>query len=280
MKKISVAMVGGLIIALTSFNVHAQTKSSWQTAVIEPYHISVALSKTTNIIFPYAIAGVDIGSRDVLAQKANGAENILQIKAAKEGFPQTNISVITADGKFTSFLVDYTEQPSVLTLSFSKIEKLRAIAIPFENINQEQMERYASIATGSEERMKGIKDKDFGIRFRLNGLFIHDNMMLLRFNISNKTNIAYDIDQLRLYIRDQKKTKRTATQEIEIAPVWVQNNIRRIVGQSNSTVVFIVPKFTIPDKKYFAVQLMEKNGGRNLELHVKNKKLVKAVPIE
>jgi len=54
--------------------------------------------KTTNIIFPYSIVSVDIGSRDVLAQKAKGVENILQIKAARDSFPQTNISIITADG--------------------------------------------------------------------------------------------------------------------------------------------------------------------------------------
>lgn len=214
-----------------------------------------------------------------MAQKAKGAENVLQIKAAKENFDQTNISIITADGKFTSFLVDYTEQPSVLNLSLAGEVKQNIISFPSEKIDQEQMEHYASIAAGSKERIKGIKDKDFGIHFMLSGIFIHDDIMLLRLKIANETNINYDIDQLRLYIRDQKKSKRTATQEIEILPVLVQNNISKIAAQSDSTIVFVVPKFTIPDKKYLAVQLMEKNGGRHMELHVKNKKIIKAVPI-
>ncbi len=272
MKKISAVM--GLLILLSGFNVHAQTKS------IEPYHVSIAFSKTTNIIFPYSIVSVDIGSRDVLAQKAKGADNILQIKAAKEQFAQTNISIITADGKFTSFLVDYAEAPSVLNISFAGEVKQNTISIPSEAINQEQMEHYASIAAASEERMNGIKDKAFGIRFKLNGIFIQGEIMLLRFNIANETNIDYDIDQMRLYIRDQRKSKRTATQEIEITPALVQNSVSKVAAQSDSTIVFVVPKFTIPDKKYLAVQLMEKSGGRNLELHVKNKKIIKAVPIE
>lgn len=142
------------------------------------------------------------------------------------------------------------------------------------------MECYATTASEAKEKIRGIKDKTFGIRLKLNGLFIHDEIMLLRFNISNETNINYNIDQLRLYIRDQRKSKRTATQEIEISPVLVQNNISKITGKSDNTIVFVVPKFTIPDKKFLAVQLMEKNGGRHLELHVKNKKIVKAVPIE
>lgn len=280
MKKISAVMVIGIFLLITIFKAQAQTSVAWQIKAIESYHVTVAFSKTTNIIFPYSIVSVDIGSRDVLAQKAKGVENILQIKAAKDSFPQTNISIITADGKLTSFLVDYARQPSVLNLSITGIGRQNTISIPSESINQEQMEHLASLASQSKEKLRGIKDKTFGIRFKLDGIFIHEDITLLRFNIANETNINYDIDQLRLYIRDQKKSKRTATQEIEILPVLVQDNISKVEGQSDSTMIFIVPKFTIPDKKYLAVQLMEKNGGRHLELHVKNKKIVKAMPIK
>jgi conjugative transposon TraN protein len=280
MKKISAVMVMGIFLLITTFKAQAQTNATWQTKSIESYHIAIAFSKTTNIVFPYSIVSVDIGSRDVLAQKAKGVENILQIKAAKDSFPQTNISIITADGKLTSFLVDYAEQPAVLNLSLTRVAKQNAIFISPESINQEQMENYASMAFESRQKMRGIKDKTFGIRLKLNGLFIHEDIMLMRFNIANETNINYDIDQLRMYIRDQKKSKRTAMQEIEILPVLVHNNTNKVIGQSDTTIVFVVPKFTIPDKKYLAIQLMEKNGGRHLELHVKNKKIVKAVPID
>ena len=37
-----------------------------------------------------------------------------------------------------------------------------------------------------------------------------------------------------------------------------------------------IPKFTIPDKKYLAVQLFEANGGRHIELSVKNRTIIKA----
>lgn len=279
MKKISAVMVMGIFLLITTFKAQAQTDSAWQTKAIEPYHVAIAFSKTTNIIFPYSIVSVDIGSRDVLAQKAKGAENILQIKAAKDSFPQTNISIITADGKLTSFLVDYAEQPTVLNLSLTGAAKRNTISIPSQSINQEQMENYASVALESGQKFRGVKDRTSGIRLKLNGLFVHDDIMLLRFNIANGTNINYDIDQLRFYIRDQKKSKRTATQEIEILPVLVHNNTDRVMGQSAATIVFVLPKFTIPDKKYLAVQLMEKNGGRHLELHVKNRKIVKAVPV-
>jgi len=282
MRKINAAMTMGLLLFTTSFAAQAQlsAKNDLKTKAIEPYHMAVAYSKTTNVIFPYAIISVDRGSRDVLAQKAKGVENILQVKAAKDSFPQTNLTVLTADGKLTSFVVDYAEQPDVLNMSLVSENKQPAISIPTESINQEETEHYATMAAVSKEKARGMKDKTFGIRLKLNGMYIHEDLMYLRFNIRNKTDINYDIDQLRLYIRDQKKPKRTASQEIAITPVFAYNNTSKVNGQTSNTFVFAVPKFTIPDKKYLVVQVMEKNGGRHLELHIKNKKVVKASKIE
>lgn len=111
---------------------------------------------------------------------------------------------------------------------------------------------------------------------KLNGLFIHDNIMYLRVSISNKTNINYDIDQLRFYIRDQKKAKRTATQELEINPLYIKGDTSVIAGETERVFVYAVPKFTIPDKKYLTIELMEKNGGRHLKIKVRNKTIVLA----
>ena len=273
MKKIS-AMGMGLFLLITIFKAKAQTNTIWQIKAIEPYHVAVSFFKTTNIIFPYSIISVDIGSRDVLAQKAKGVENILQIKAAKESFPQTNISIITADGTLTSFILDYAEQPSVLSLSLIPEEKKNSSCILSETFNEAEVQKYAKLASVSKEKISWIKDKRFGICMKLNGLFIHDNIMYLRMSIANKTNINYNIDQLRFYIRDQKKTKRTATQEIEINPLYVKDDTAVIVGQTERVFVYAVPKFTIPDKKYLVIELMEKNGGRHLKIKVRNKTIV------
>lgn len=281
MKTISAVMVTGFSLLITFFSAQAQQAvGNIQFRSIEPYQVAISYLKTTNIIFPHAIVSVDRGSKDVLAQKAKGMENILQIKAAKEGFAETNLTVVTADGKLNSFLIDYADQPSILNLSLNGNQPKNTIFFSPENINQAIVERYAKIAFLSKNKVRRIKDKDFGIRFRMNGLFIQDDVMYMRMNIENQSNINYDIDQLRFFIRDQKKAKRTATQEIELSPVFIYNNTDKIEGQAANTIVFALPKFTIPDKKYLAIQLMEKDGGRHLELHFKNKTIVKAVPLD
>lgn len=276
MKKISALMTIGLFLFLAIFSANAQQPTSIQVKTIEPYKLDIAYSKTTNIVFPHAIISVDRGSKDVLAQKAKGVENILQVKAARDSFPETNLTVITADGRLNSFVVSYARRPTVLNLSLTGTLKGNTIFLSPENLNDAEVQSYAQAAAISKKKVKGIKDKNFGIRFQMSGLFIQDDVLYLRINIENQSNINYEIDQLRFFIRDQKKANRTATQEIEITPVYVQNNADKVNGTSNQTIVFALPKFTIPDKKYLAIQLMEKNGGRHLKLHVKNKTIVKA----
>jgi hypothetical protein len=84
MKTISAIMIMGLFLFFTIFNANAQQSSGVQVKTIEPYKLNIGYSKTTNIIFPHAIISVDRGSKDVLAQKAKGVENILQVKAARD----------------------------------------------------------------------------------------------------------------------------------------------------------------------------------------------------
>lgn len=281
MKKISAVWITGIFLFLTSISAFSQNANPVNTSSIEAYPLAITLNKTTSLVFPYAIKSVDRGSQSVLVQKAIGVENILQIKAAKEGFEETNLTVITTEGKLYCFLLNYAPQPSVLNLSF-RIGKpsVKDAFFSSGDYNVGEIQAYSNVVSIEKKKMHGIKDKKYGMRLRLDGLFIRDNVMYYRVKMKNQSNINYDIDQLRFFIRDRKKAKRTATQEIEIKPLYVQNDIPTIKGQSEHIFVFALPKFTIPDQKYLAVQLMEKNGGRHLELNVNDRKITKAVPIE
>ena len=97
-----------LVILLTVLSVKAQepveTKIFPTNQIISPHKIEVTFQKTVHILFPSEVKYVDLGSFDIIADKATGAENVVRIKAAVKGFEgETNFSVITADGSFYSF---------------------------------------------------------------------------------------------------------------------------------------------------------------------------------
>lgn len=250
---------------------------------IRSIQLMVSTNKTSNLIFPFAIKSVDIGSVDLLAQKANGIENVLQLKAAKRNFDETNLSVITSDGKFYSFLVDYSANPSLLNLKF-KDTLNNAISFSTSDYrdlksNDKKIELDARKILEQKRFLFGVKDKSHGIRLLLSGVYIDNDVLYFKFDLANQTNISYDFETLNFYIKDTKQSKRTAVQEIQQTPLFIYNDSRFVNGKTNLSFVVALQKFTIPDKKMLVIQIMEKHGGRNLSLKINNGTIVKAKTI-
>ena len=104
-------------------------------------------------------------------------------------------------------------------------------------------------------------------------------MIYYQLSLLNQSPIDYDVAFLRFYIRDKKQPKRTAVQEVEVVPQYVAGNISNIKATYSSRVVVAMEKLTIPDEKYFAIEMGERNGGRHLLLKVKNTNIIRAIPL-
>jgi len=114
----------------------------------------------------------------------------------------------------------------------------------------------------------------------LNGIYIRDNIIFYHFRMRNASNINYDIDFLRFYVQDKVKVKRTASQEVDKKALYVYGDQDHVPANTTQDVVYALEKFTIPDAKRLYVEMFEHNGGRNLELSIRNKTIVKAKLIQ
>lgn len=155
--------------------------SDLTTSVIQPYHLAITNNKTTSLIFPYTIRSVDRGSQDVLAQKAEGVENILFIKAGKEAFVQTNLSVITADGKFYSFLLDYVVNPTTLSLTFKK-DGVETDTAPSQltGINEATMQTLSEKIVRDKRHIRHFRTVKYKMQFRLSGIYIENDVLYFK----------------------------------------------------------------------------------------------------
>jgi conjugative transposon TraN protein len=293
-----------LLFCWWSLALQAQNRVAFQPAqLLKSYSLGVSYAKTVSIIFPAGVHSVDLGSEALLADKFTGVENVLRVKANTKGFPETNLSVITRDGRLYSFHVHYQEEPAALSYQMTPADgsgdtKLAAdhparpaapmylvagrdqAPVTFENqdLNQGQLATYSQAIARRRDRVAGIGMRKYKISFDLAGVYIRDNMLFYSIDAHNKSNVNYDIDFIKFYIRDQKRAKRTAVQETEVLPVYVfpadQNTIP---GHSVLHRVYCLEKFTIPDQKRLVVEMFEKNGGRVMTFKVRNRDIVRAV---
>ncbi len=278
MKLIRAGLLTGILLCFNSGILFSQSRIyTYQPTYIEPYYLTITLFKTTHLIFPFGIISADRGSRDILVQKAQGVENVLLVKAGRENFIETNLSVITTDGKLYSFIVGYSDKPASLTLYFSRSgSQEEGLPLLTGGINEAVIHQQTEQIAQASRTISHVKDSQYKLQLRLNGVFIKDDVIFFQLEVKNHSHIRYDTDILRFFIRDRQQYKRTASHEIEIYPLYVYGDTSTIKGQSKQILVFAFPKFTIPDKKYLSVQLREKNGGRHLNLKVPNHTLVKA----
>lgn len=238
--------------------------------------LDITYSKTTSLVFPFSIKGVDRGSKDVLTQKAKGVENVLQLKAARRSFPETNVTIITADGNLHHFTVNYSDNPRTLCILKNQSKTIERRLIFTDGINDEELSNISKGILSKHTRGSIRKDTKFKLKILLKGIYVKQGIIFYKVQISNKSNLDYDISALRFYVRDKQKVKRTATQEIEVYPVFTTAGAETVKGKSSVDVVYALRKFTIPDAKVLEIDLFEKDGGRNLKLKISNSVILNA----
>ena len=265
------------------------TKKITYDRMIPPHGLEVTFDKTCHVIFPAAIAYVDLGSANIIAGKADGAENVIRVKAAKRGFKgETNMSVITEDGAYYSFNVKYAREPRILNVEMTDfIHDGEAVNRPNNSMNIYLKELGSespvlvllvmkSIWKENKRRVKHIGSNSFGIQFLLKGIYTHNGLLYFHTEIKNSSNVPFDVDYITWKIVDKKVAKRTAIQEQVIQPLRTQNFVMNVAGNSNERTVWTMDKFTLPDDKCLVVELAEKNGGRHQSFTIENTDLVRA----
>lgn len=260
--------------------------------MVTPHGVQVTFAKTVHIIFPSAVRYVDLGSNWIIAGKADGAENVIRVKATTEGFPgETNFSVICEDGSFYSFNARYAHEPEMLnivmkdflengdTTDFSHTRMniyFRELAGESPLLVKLIMQ---SIYKEDRREIRHLGCKRFGVQFLLKSVHSHNGLFYFHTETRNRSNVAFRTDFIRFKIVDKKVPKRTAIQERVIDPVRSYNEVLVTEGKSDVRTVYAVPQFTIPDDKLLVIELFEKDGGRHQTIRVENADLVAAKQI-
>lgn len=243
--------------------------------------IEITTLKTSTLIFPAVIKSVDRGTKDVLAQKARGVENVLHLKAARMATQHTNLTVITSDGAIYEMTISFKAAPNQLVYDFSKsIGESQQSRLLFDSsMTETELENYAR-QIASKKKYVRAKTRHNRISMELLGAYIHDDVLFFHLRIRNRSFINYNVQMMRFFIQDRTQLKRTSNQEIPIKPLWVYGNPEVIKGKSSNTLVYALPKFTIPDAKKITWELFEDHGGRNLHLHISNRRINQARPLD
>lgn len=268
---------------------HGLTRKLTFDRMVPPYGLEVTYDKTTHIIFPSAVRYVDLGSPNLVAGKADGAENVIRVKAVVRNFrDETNMSVITESGSFYTFNVKYADEPLLLNIEMkdfihdgSKVNRPNnALDIYLKELGSESPKLVQlinkSIHKENKRHVKHIGSKAFGIQYLLRGIYTHNGLLYFHTQVRNQSNVPFEVDFVTFKIVDKKVMKRTAIQEQIVFPLRAYNYATLVAGNKDERTIFTFDKFTIPAGKVLVVELNEKSGGRHQSFTVESEDIVRA----
>lgn len=253
------------------------------------YPVSVAFYKTTHIVFDSPIKYFDAGSDRIICDKVEGVENILKVKAAQMGVFETNVTVITFNGSYYSFLISYNEMPNKLNINmcsglnesfdYSNFKQPEKIIFSDTYYTETEMITFAKkmidLSKIKQKSILHIADKVGNVTFKLTNIGVKEGNIIFCIRMKNASPLDYNLDYMKFYVRDKTKRKKMVSQEIEVKPNFayverdgLSNETKLGVSGGEFNFVFMIPKFSIADDKNLEIDIVEKDGSRNLNLKV------------
>ena len=260
--------------------------------VVLPYGLDVTFDKTVHLIFPAPIRYVDLGSNNLIAGKAEDAENVRRVKAAvKDCETETNMSVICEDGSFYAFNVKYADEPEKLSVEMKDFLSTTEGRLPsnradiyFKELGNESPVlvklMMQTIYQNNRRTVKHIGTQQFGMQFLLRGLYAHNGLLYFHTRMENSTDMPYSVDFITFKVVDKKVAKRTAIQEQVLQPLRAYHQVMQVKGKDSERSVFVLEQFALSEDKQLEVTLYERNGGRTLSFYVGQEDLLLAKKID
>jgi conjugative transposon TraN protein len=236
----------------------------------------VAQDKTTHIISPEPILYVDISSPDVEGDMPT--KNLFRFKP-KEGCQlgkQVQITVVTEQYVMAYKMILTKNDPDEATVI--TIDPNEAIQTnSYNKVGKAEFDRLSMLALSRKRGIRNVKNEKNGIEMHINNIYVVGDFLLYDIGFENKSNLQYDVDQVRFKLTDKKRIAAHSSQEIELTPVYQMypNAGAAIVSKWRNFYMF--RKFTYPQEKVFNIELAEKQlSGRQVSLDVDYKKVLKA----
>ncbi|MGE0015838.1 MAG: conjugative transposon protein TraN [Bacteroides sp.] len=225
---------------------------------------------TTVITASEPIRFVDISTDKVVGDQP--INNTIRVKPKGEAKYEDGeilaiVTIVTERYRTQYALLYTTRMEEAVTDKEIQLIERNAYNNPAVSMSTADMTKFARQIWNSPAKIRNIGTKKHHMVMRLNNIYSAGDYFFIDFSIDNKTNIRFDIDQIRMKLSDKKMSKATNAQSIEINPVMMLEQAKSFkYGYRN---VIVIKKMTFPNDKVLTIEMAEKQiSGRNIMLNI------------
>ena len=226
-------------------------------------------SVTTVITASEPVRFVDISTDKVAGDRP--IDNTIRLKPKDdlhaEGELLAIVTIVTERYR-TQYALHYTAKMTAATADHQILPSERT---PYNNpavtMPVSEMARLARAVINSPAKFRNVSTKANRMVMRLNNIYAAGDYFFIDFSVDNKTNIRFDIDEIRVKLADRKVSKSTNSQVVELTPAMLLEPVTSFrKGYRN---VIVVRKMTFPNDKVLSIEMTEKQiSGRSITLGI------------
>lgn len=256
---------GALLLCALSLPV----TSSAQQTYNEMEQLTVNEHVTTVITSSEPIRLVDISTDVVAGDMPIG--NVIRLKPKEGGHEDGEVlaivTVVTERFRAQYALVYTTRLEEAVTDKEVQPSEQTAFHNPAVSMSTEDMVRFARRIWNSPAKYRHVSTRHRRMVMRLNNIYSVGEYFFIDFSVENRTNLRFDIDELRFKLADKKQQKSTNVQIVELEPVLLldkSGSFRH--GYRN---VVVLRKMTFPGDKVLSIELSERQiSGRTITMTI------------
>lgn len=239
-----------------------------QNTLVDMEVLTINENVTTVITASEPIRFVDISTDKVAGdQPINNTIRLKPKEEAEDGAILGIVTIVTERYRTQYGLVYTSAIQEAVTDKEVTLRERQAYRNPAVSMSTEDMYAYAHRIWTSPARYRDVSYSNHRMNMRLNNIYCVGEYFFIDFSIENKTNIRFDIDEIRVKLQDKKITKATNNQEIEMKPELVLD--RSTHFQKGYRNVIVLKKMTFPNNKVLSIELSEKQiSGRTLKMNI------------
>lgn len=240
-----------------------------QTTYEEMEQLTVNEQVTTVITASEPIRFVDISTEKVAGDQP--IDNIIRLKPKEGGHEDGEVlaivTIVTERYRTQYALLYTTRVRETVTDKEIELRERDAYNNPAVSMSTAEMIRFARRIWNSPAKIRNVATKVHRMTMRLNNIYAVGDYFFIDFSVENRTNIRFDIDEIRVKLSDKKLSKATNAQTIELTPALVLEHGKTFKhGYRN---VIVVKKMTFPNDKLLTIEMTEQQiSGRNISLNI------------
>ena len=250
-----------------------------QKTMDDMQYLTINENVTTVITASEPVRFVDISTDKVAGDQP--ISNLVRLKP-KEGMEIHHdgdvlavVTIVTERYRSQYALIYTSRMDEAVTEKTITLDEREPYNNPAVSMSTEDMTRYARQIWASPARVRNVSTKRNRMVMRLNNIYSVGEYFFIDFSVDNRTNIRFDIDQLRVKLNDKKTARSTTVQTIELIPELVLDLTRSFrYGYRN---VIVLKKMTFPNDKMLTIELSEQQiSGRTISLSIEYEDVLNA----